>query len=160
MMPKIHQGQLVATGLKFGLVVSRFNEFITSKMLDGALDTLRRHGAKDDDIEVAWVPGSFEIPMAAKVMASSKRFDAVICIGALIRGSTPHFDFIASENAKGIAHVGLETGVPTIYGVITTENIEQAIERAGTKAGNKGAAAAASAIEMANLLRAMGAKAK
>jgi len=152
-MPKIYEGQLIAEGLRFGIVASRFNEFITSKLLEGALDALRRHGAKDTDIEIAWVPGSFEIPLGAKKMAESGKYDAVICLGALIRGSTPHFDYIASEAAKGIAHVGLATGVPTIFGVITTDNIEQAIERAGTKAGNKGFAAAESAIEMANLLR-------
>ena len=159
-MPKTHEGNLIATGLKFGLVVSRFNEFITSKLLDGALDALKRHGAKDEEIEVAWVPGSFETPFAARAMAKSGKFDAVICLGCLIRGGTPHFDFIAAENAKGIAHVGMETGVPTIYGVITTDNIEQAIERAGTKAGNKGAAAAVSGIEMVNLTRSMGVKGK
>ena len=159
-MPKTHEGNLIATGLKFGLVVSRFNDFITSKLLDGALDALKRHGAKDEDIEVVWVPGSFETPFAARAMAKSGKFDAVICLGCLIRGGTPHFDFIAAENAKGIAQVGMETGVPTIYGVITTDNIEQAIERAGTKAGNKGAAAAVSGIEMANLMRSMGVKGK
>jgi len=152
-MPKQYEGQLIAEGLRFGIVASRFNEFITSKLLDGAIDALRRHGAKDTDIEIAWVPGSFEIPLGAKKMAESGKYDAVICLGALIRGSTPHFDYIASEAAKGIAQVGLATGVPTIFGVITTDNIEQAIERAGTKAGNKGFAAAESAIEMANLLR-------
>jgi 6,7-dimethyl-8-ribityllumazine synthase len=152
-MPKTYEGQLIAEGLRFGIVASRFNEFITSKLLEGAIDALRRHGAKDTDIEIAWVPGSFEIPLGAKKMAESGKYDAVICLGALIRGSTPHFDYIASEAAKGIAQVGLATGVPTIFGVITTDNIEQAIERAGTKAGNKGFAAAESAIEMANLLR-------
>jgi len=159
-MPKTHEGNLIATGLKFGLVVSRFNDFITSKLLDGALDALKRHGAKDEEIEVAWVPGAFETPFAARAMAKSGKFDAVICLGCLIRGGTPHFDFIAAENAKGIGQVGMETGVPTIYGVITTDNIEQAIERAGTKAGNKGAAAAVSGIEMANLMRSMGVKGK
>lgn len=152
-MPRTYEGNLIATGLKFGIVASRFNEFITGKLLEGALDALRRHGAEDDDIEIAWVPGSFEIPLAAQKMAESRKYDAVICLGALIRGSTPHFDYIASEAAKGIAHVGMATGVPTIFGVITTENIEQAIERAGTKAGNKGFGAAETAIEMANLLR-------
>lgn len=152
-MPKTYEGKLLAAGLRFGVVVSRFNELITSKLLDGALDTLLRHGADDANIEVAWVPGTFEIPIAAKLMANSAKYDAVICLGAVIRGSTPHFDFIASEVSKGIAQVGLDTGVPTIYGVITTDNIEQAIERAGTKAGNKGAAAAAAGIEMANLLK-------
>lgn len=152
-MPKTYEGQLIAEGLRFGIVASRFNEFITGKLLDGAIDALRRHGAKDANIEIAWVPGSFEIPLGAKKMAESGKYDAVICLGALIRGSTPHFDYIASEAAKGITQVGLATGVPTIFGVITTDNIEQAIERAGTKAGNKGFAAAESAIEMANLLR-------
>lgn len=154
-MPKIYEGQLIAKGLKFGIVASRFNEFITGKLLDGALDALHRHGAADADIEVAWVPGSFEIPLGAKKMAESGKYDAVICLGALIRGSTPHFDYIAAEAAKGIAQVGMSTGVPTIFGVITTESIEQAIERAGTKAGNKGFAAAESAIEMASLLRSL-----
>ena len=155
-MPKTYEGQLVATGLKFGIVVSRFNEFISGKLLEGALDALTRHGASDDDIAVARVPGSFEIPVVAKKMAESSKYDAVICIGAVIRGSTPHFEYIASEVSKGIAHVGMSTGVPTIFGVITTDSIEQAIERAGTKAGNKGFAAAESAIEMANLLKSVG----
>jgi len=149
----IYQGMLIGTGLKIGIVVSRFNEFITSKLVSGAIDTLKRHGVNDDDIDIAWVPGSFEIPIAADKMASSRRYDAVICLGALIRGSTPHFDYIAAEASKGIAQVGLKTGIPTIFGVITTENIEQAIERAGTKAGNKGSDAALSAIEMANLFK-------
>jgi len=152
-MPKIIEGRLDAKGLKFGIVAGRFNEFITGKLLEGALDALRRHGAAEDDITVAWVPGSFEIPMAAQKLASSKKFDAVICLGTLIRGSTPHFDYIASECSKGIAHVGMSTGVPTIFGVITTDSIEQAVERAGTKAGNKGFDAAMAAMEMANLLR-------
>jgi len=155
-MPKTYEGQLVAEGLKFGIVASRFNEFITNKLLDGALDALRRHGVADSDIEIAWVPGAFEIPTIAKKMAESAKYDAVICVGAVIRGSTPHFDYIAAEVSKGIAQVGLKTGVPVIFGVITTDNIEQAIERAGTKAGNKGFEAAESAIEMANLLRSMG----
>ncbi|HGJ66810.1 TPA: 6,7-dimethyl-8-ribityllumazine synthase, partial [bacterium] len=137
-MTKIYQGTLIGTGLKIGIVISRFNEFITSKLLGGALDTLERHGVSLDDIEIAWVPGSFEIPMTADKMASSGKYDAVICLGALIRGATPHFDYIAAEASKGIAQVGMKTGVPTIFGVITTESIEQAIERAGTKAGNKG----------------------
>jgi 6,7-dimethyl-8-ribityllumazine synthase len=155
-MTKIYQGSLIGTGLKIGIVISRFNEFITSKLLGGALDTLERHGVNLDDIEVAWVPGSFEIPIAADKMASSKKYDAVICLGALIRGSTPHFDYIAAEASKGIAQVGLKTGVPTIFGVITTENIEQAIERAGTKVGNKGSDAAMTAIEMVNLFKQLG----
>ncbi len=152
-MPKMYEGQLIAKGMKFGIVAGRFNEFITAKLLEGALDALVRHGADDKDIEVAWVPGSFEIPIAAQKMAKSGKYDAVICLGALIRGSTPHFDYIAAECAKGIAQVGMSTGIPTIFGVITTENIEQAIERAGTKSGNKGFGAAEAAIEMASLLK-------
>lgn len=154
-MPKMYEGQLIAEGLKFGIVASRFNELISSKLLEGALDGLKRHGAADGDVGVAWVPGAFEIPVVAKRMAESKRYDAVICLGAVIRGSTPHFDYIASEVSKGVAQVGMMTGVPTIFGVITTDTIEQAIERAGTKAGNKGFAAAESAIEMANLVRSL-----
>jgi 6,7-dimethyl-8-ribityllumazine synthase len=154
-MPKTYEGQLTAKGLKFGIVASRFNEFITRKMLDGALDALKRHGADEATVEIAWVPGSFEIPMVAQKMAASGKYDAVICIGAVIRGSTPHFDYIAAEVTKGIAHAGMATGLPVIYGVITTDTIEQAIERAGTKAGNKGFDAGESAIEMANLLRSM-----
>ncbi len=155
-MPKTYEGQLVAKGLKFGIVASRFNEFITSKLLDGAMDALIRHGADDGDIAVAWVPGAFEIPLLAKKMAECGKYDAVICVGAVIRGATPHFDYIASEVTKGVAQVALATLVPTILGVITTDSIEQAIERAGTKAGNKGFEAAESAIEMANLLRSVG----
>jgi len=154
-MPRMYEGQLSAAGLKFGIVAGRFNEFITSKLLDGAVDALKRHGASDDAISVAWVPGAFEIPMVAKKMAESGSYDAVICLGTVIRGSTPHFDYIAAEVSKGIAQVGMVTGVPTIFGVITTDSIEQAIERAGTKAGNKGFGAAEAAIEMANLLRSM-----
>jgi 6,7-dimethyl-8-ribityllumazine synthase len=150
-MPKVYEGQLIATGKRFGIVASRFNEFITNKLLEGALDALKRHGAKDEEIEVAWVPGSFEIPYAAQRLAESKKYNAVICVGAVIRGSTPHFEYIASEVTKGIAQTGLKTGVPVIYGVITTDTLEQAIERAGTKAGNKGFQAAMSAIEMVNL---------
>ena len=149
----VKEGKLLAEGLRFGIVVGRFNEFISSKLLGGALDALRRHGADTKEIQVAWVPGAFEIPLAAKKMAQSGKFDAVICLGAVIRGSTPHFDYVASEVAKGVAQVALTTDVPTIFGVLTTESIEQAVERAGTKAGNKGAEAAVSAIEMANLLR-------
>ena len=151
MMPKEITGKLIAEGKKFGIVVSRFNNFISEKLLEGAVDALRRHGAKEEEIEIVRVPGSFEIPFAAQIMAESKKYDAVICLGAVIRGSTPHFDYIAAEVAKGIAAVGLKTGVPTIFGVITTDSIEQAIERAGTKSGNKGFEAALSAIEMANL---------
>ena len=155
-MAKIYQGSLIGKGLKIGIVISRFNEFITSKLLDGALDTLNRHGVNDEDIEIAWVPGSFEIPVTADRMASNGRYDAVICLGAVIRGATPHFDYIAAEVSKGIANVGLKTGLPVIFGVITTDNIEQAIERAGTRVGNKGADAAEAAIEMANLFRLIG----
>lgn len=152
-MVKVLEGNLIAEGLKFGIIVSRFNEFITTKLLGGALDTLHRHAAKDEDIEVAWVPGAFEIPLAAKKMAESGKYDAVICLGAVIRGATSHYDYVCNEVSKGVAQVGLTTGVPTIFGVVTTENIEQAIERAGTKAGNKGSDSAAAAMEMANLLR-------
>jgi 6,7-dimethyl-8-ribityllumazine synthase len=152
-MGKTYEGGLVAEGLKFGVVAARFNEFITNKLVGGAMDALTRHGASADDIELAWVPGAFEIPLVAKKMAASKRYDAVICLGAVIRGNTPHFDYVCAEVAKGVGHVGLDSGVPTIFGVLTTETIEQAVERAGTKAGNKGFDAAVSAIEMANLLR-------
>ena len=152
-MPNIYEGHLIGTDLKMGIVVSRFNEFITSKLLGGALDALKRHGVVDEDVDVVWVPGAYEIPLIAKKLAESGRYDAVICLGAVIRGATPHFEYVASESAKGIAHVGFQTGVPTIYGVITTETIEQAIERAGTKAGNKGVDAAVTAIEMANLYK-------
>ncbi len=150
-MPKVFEGQLVAEGKKFGIVASRFNEFITNKLLEGALDALKRHGAKDEEIEIAWVPGSFEIPYAAQRMAESKKYDAIICVGAVIRGSTPHFEYIAAEVTKGIAQIALNTGVPVIYGVITPDTLEQAIERAGTKAGNKGFQAAVAAIEIVNL---------
>ena len=152
-MANILEGNLTAEGLKFGIVVARFNEFITTKLLGGALDTLHRHGAKDEDVDAAWVPGAFEIPLAAKKMAESGKYDAVICLGAVIRGSTSHYDYVCNEVSKGVAQVGMSTGVPTIFGVVTTENIEQAIERAGTKAGNKGFDAAMTAIEMANLLK-------
>lgn len=152
-MAKILEGKLVAEGLKFGVVVSRFNEFITNKLLGGALDAITRHGGLNDNIEVAWVPGAFEIPLVAQKMAESKKYDAVICLGTVIRGSTTHYDYVCAEVSKGIAHVSFATGIPTIFGVLTTETIEQAIERAGTKAGNKGFDAAVSAIEMANLLR-------
>lgn len=151
-MPRTYEGQLLAKGLKFGIVASRFNDFITTKLVDGALDALKRHGAADADIALAWVPGAFEIPLVAKRMAESKRYDALICVGTVIRGSTPHFDYIAAEVSKGIAQVGLSTGLPVIFGVITTDNIEQAVERAGTKAGNKGYDAAIAALEMANLM--------
>ncbi len=154
-MAKIYEGHLLGQGLKFGLVVGRFNEFITNKLYTGAIDALKRHGVEEADLEVAWVPGAFEIPLAAGRMVKMKKFDAVICLGAVIRGSTPHFDYVASEVTKGIAKVGLDSGVPTIFGVITADSIEQAIERAGTKAGNKGWDAAVTGIEMANLFRNM-----
>ncbi len=150
---KVYEGNLVAEGLKFGIVVGRFNEFISSKLLGGAIDGLVRHGAKESDIEAAWVPGAFEIPLIAKKMADSKKYDAVICLGAVIRGSTPHFDYVANEVSKGIGKVTLDSGIPVVFGVLTTDTIEQAIERAGTKAGNKGYDAAVTAVEMANLLK-------
>lgn len=146
---------LVATGLKFGIVTARFNDFINDKLLSGAIDTLVRHGADENDIDTAWVPGAFEIPLVAKKMATSGKYDAVICLGTVIRGSTTHYDYVCNEAAKGIGAVALETGVPVIFGVLTTENIEQAIERAGTKAGNKGSECALGAIEMVNVLKAI-----
>jgi len=151
-MARVYEGQLTAVGLRFGIVVSRFNEFISRKLLDGALDALVRHGADEGAIDVAWVPGSFEIPTVARRMASAGRYQAVICLGAVIRGATPHFQYIAAEVAKGVAQVAMTAPVPVTFGVLTTDTIEQAIERAGTKAGNKGADAAQAAIEMANLL--------
>lgn len=144
---------LVAEGLKFGIVVGRFNEFIVSKLLGGAIDGLKRHGVKEEDIEIAWVPGAFEIPLVAKKMVEKNKYDGVICLGAVIRGATPHFDYVCAETSKGIANVSLNSGIPVIFGVLTTDSIEQAVERAGTKAGNKGYDSAVSAIEMANLLR-------
>lgn len=153
--PKVIEGRLIATGLRFGIVVSRFNDFITSRLLEGALGTLRQHGAEDRSIEIMWCPGAFEIPLVAKTAAASGRFDSIICLGAVIRGATAHFDFVSGNNASGIAAVSTETNVPTIYGVLTTDTIEQAIERAGTKAGNKGHDAAVAAIEMVNLLAAI-----
>ncbi len=155
-MNKYYEGMLLGKGLKFGIVVSRFNEFITRKLLEGAQDALLRHGVAEGDIETAWVPGSFEIPLIAKRLALTKKYNAVICLGAVIRGGTPHFEYIAAEVTKGIAQVGLETGLPTIYGVITADTLEQAIERAGTKEGNEGFKAATSAIEMANLVKSIG----
>ena len=149
---KVLEGKLTAEGLRIGIVAARFNEFITNKLVYGAVDASTRHGADESSMTLAWVPGAFEIPLAAQKMAGSKNYDAVICLGAVIRGSTPHFDYVASEVTKGVAHVGLQTGVPTVMGVLTTDTIEQAIERAGTKAGNKGFDAAMTAIEMANLL--------
>lgn len=150
--PNVIEGSLIGTGLKFAVIVGRFNDFITGQLLDGCTQTLKRHGVNAKHIDVMWCPGAFEIPLVAKMAAESGKYDAVICLGAVIRGSTPHFDHVAGQNASGIAGVSLETGVPTIYGVLTTENIEQAVERAGTKAGNKGSDAASSAIEMVNLL--------
>jgi len=150
---KIIEGNLVAKDLNIGIVVGRFNEFIVSKLLGGALDGLKRHGVEEGNIEVSWVPGAFEIPLVAKKMAKSKKYDAIICLGAVIKGSTPHFDYVCAEASKGIASVSLGEELPVIFGVLTTDTIEQAIERAGTKAGNKGYDAAVTAIEMANLLR-------
>jgi 6,7-dimethyl-8-ribityllumazine synthase len=155
-MGKHFQGTLLGEGLKFGLVVSRFNEFFSRKLLEGAQDALLRHGVNEADIEVAWTPGSFEIPLIAQKLAQTKKYDAIVCLGAVIRGDTPHFDYIAAEVTKGIAKVNLDTGVPVTYGVITTDTLEQAIERSGSKAGNKGFQAAVSAIEMANLSKSMG----
>jgi len=152
-MPKTFQGKIIGKDRKFGVVISRFNEFISSKLLEGALDCFQRHEVDAENIDIGWVPGSFEIPLAALKMAQSKKYDAVICLGAVIRGATPHFEYIAAEVTKGIAQVNLQTGVPTVYGVITADTLEQAIERAGTKAGNKGWDAAMSAMEMADLLK-------
>lgn len=152
-MTNIIQGQLVTQGEKFCIVISRFNEFIGSKLLSGAIDELVRHGVSESDIDVIWTPGAFEIPLIAKKAAETKKYDAIITLGAIIRGATSHYDFVAAELSKGIANVSLSTGVPVLFGVLTTENIEQAIERAGTKAGNKGADAAKAAIEMANLAK-------
>lgn len=150
---KIYEGKLIAQGQKFGIIVGRFNEFIGGKLLSGALDALKRHGVEEEYIDITWVPGAFEIPLVAKRMAKGNKYDGIICLGAVIRGSTPHFDYVSSEVTKGIAHVSLETGKPVIFGVLTTDTIEQAIERAGTKAGNKGYEAAVTAIEMVNLLK-------
>jgi len=147
------EGNVIGQGLKVGIVASRFNEFIVSKLIGGAEDALVRHGVNTDDVDLAWVPGAFEIPVVAQKMAKSGKYDAVICLGAVIKGSTSHYDYVCAEVSKGVASVGLDTGVPVIFGVLTTDNIEQAIERAGTKAGNKGSDAAKSAIEMANLLK-------
>ena len=154
-MPKVHEGNLDAKGLRFGLIVSRFNHFITDRLLEGALDALRRHGAKEQNLEITRVPGSFEIPLLAKQMAESGRHDALVCLGSLIRGGTIHFDILSAEVTKGLAQVMLDTGVPVSIGIITTDTIEQAVERAGTKMGNKGWQAAESAIEMANLVKAV-----
>ena len=148
----VYEGKLVSKGIKVGIVVARFNEFIGSKLLGGAIDGLKRHDVKEEDIDVAWVPGAFEIPLIAAKMAKQGKYDAVICLGAVIRGSTTHYDYVCSEVSKGVAHVSLQSEIPVIFGVLTTENIEQAIERAGTKAGNKGYDCALTAIEMVNLI--------
>ena len=153
MTVRVIEGNLIAQGQKFGIVAGRFNELITNKLLGGALDGLQRHGVPEENIEIAWVPGAYEIPLIAQKMAQSGKYNAVICLGAVIRGSTPHFDYVAGEVAKGIAQVSLQTGIPVIFGVLTTDSIEQAIERAGTKSGNKGFDAAATAIEMCNLIK-------
>ncbi|MNW25721.1 6,7-dimethyl-8-ribityllumazine synthase [compost metagenome] len=150
-MAHYFEGHLVSKGLKYGIVVGRFNEFITSKLLSGALDALNRHGVADEEVDVAWVPGAFEIPLIAQKMAESGKYDAVITLGTVIRGSTTHYDYVCNEVAKGVSAINLKTGVPVIFGLVTTENIEQAVERAGTKAGNKGWDSAVAAIEMANL---------
>lgn len=152
-MGNIYEGSLVGTDLKIGIVVGRFNEFITSKLLDGAINTLKRHGVQEGNIDTAWVPGAFEIPLIAQKMAVNKEYDAIITLGTVIRGSTPHFDYVCSEAAKGVSSASIQSGKPVIFGVLTTETIEQAIERAGTKAGNKGAESAVAAIEMANMVK-------
>lgn len=152
-MAKVYEGKLVGEGINVGIVVGRFNEFISSKLLDGAMDSLKRHGVNEENINIAWVPGSYEIPLTAQKMANSGKYDGVICLGAVIRGETPHFDYVSAEVAKGVAKVGLDTEKPVIFGVLTTDTIEQAIERAGTKAGNKGFEAATSLIEMVNLFK-------
>ncbi len=151
-MAKVYEGQLSAGGKSFAIVVSRFNEIITTRLLEGALDSLKRHGADEESIEIAWVPGALEIPIVAQKLASSGKFDAIICLGAILRGQTPHFDYVAGESAKGIAQVGLKTGVPTIFGIVTADTVEQALDRAGLKSGNRGWDAALSAIEMADLM--------
>ena len=155
---KVYEGKLVAEGMKVAIVAARFNEIITNKLIGGATDTLKRHGMQDEDIDLLWVPGAFEIPLIAKKAAESGKYDAVICLGAVIRGNTPHFEYVSAEVSKGVALASLDSGVPVLFGVLTTENIEQAIERAGSKAGNKGSDCAASAIEMVNLIRGFDAK--
>ncbi len=154
-MPNVYEGKISGDGKKFGVVVARFNDFISDRLLSGALDALARHGTRDEDIDIVKVPGSFEIPLMTKKMAQRKKYDAIICLGAVIRGSTPHFEYISAEVSKGIALVSLESGVPVIFGVVTTDTLEQAIERAGSKSGNKGWAAAVAAMEMANLVESM-----
>jgi 6,7-dimethyl-8-ribityllumazine synthase len=153
---KVYEGNLVSKNIKIGIVAARFNEFIVSKLVGGALDALKRHDVADDDVEIAWVPGAFEIPLIAKKMAESKKYDAVICLGAVIRGSTSHYDYVCNEVTKGIATVSLKSGIPVMFGVLTTDNLEQAIERAGSKVGNKGFDAAVGAIEMVNVIRELG----
>ncbi len=155
-MSKVYEGHITGEGRSFGIVVSRFNEFISLKLLEGAMDCLRRHGVDDSDISIVWVPGAFDVPLLAKRMGDSGSYDAVLCLGAVIRGGTPHFDYVAAEVAKGVAHAGMETGVPTIFGVLTSDSIEQAVERAGTKAGNRGWDAAMAAMELADLYARMG----
>ncbi len=150
-MSKVYEGHITGEGRSFGIVVSRFNEFISLKLLEGAMDCLRRHGVDDSDITIVWVPGAFDVPLLAKRMGGSGSYDAVLCLGAVIRGGTPHFDYVAAEVAKGVAHAGMETGVPTVFGVLTSDSIEQAIERAGTKAGNRGWDAAMAGMELADL---------
>ena len=154
-MVKVYEGHLLGQGLKFGLVIGRFNDFITNRLLSGALDALKRHGVAEEDIEVAWVPGAFEIPLAARRMMEMGRFNAVICLGTVIRGTTPHFEYVAAEVSKGVARISLESGIPAAFGIVIADSIEQAIERAGAKAGNKGWSAAETAIEMASLLKNM-----
>lgn len=155
-MPRVHEGKLDATSRRFAIVVARFNSLVTGKLLDGALDCLRRHGCPEDNVEVAWVPGAFELPLAARKLAAAGRFDAVLCLGAIIRSDTPHFDFVANETAHGIARVSLDSGVPVTFGVITTDDVEQAISRAGIRSGNRGWDAAMNAIEMADLMASLG----
>lgn len=154
-MPNVYEGKITGEGKKFGVIVGRFNDFISDRLLGGALDALIRHGTKDEDIDIVKVPGSFEIPLLAKKLAQKKQYDAIICLGAVIRGSTPHFEYISAEVSKGIALVSLESGIPVIFGVITTDTLEQAIERAGSKSGNKGWTAAVAAMEMANLVESL-----
>jgi 6,7-dimethyl-8-ribityllumazine synthase len=155
-MSRVFEGRLIGQGRRFGIVVSRFNEFVSLRLLEGAMDCLRRHGAGDDDITVVWVPGAFDVPVLAKRMGDSKTYDAIVCLGTVIRGETPHFEFVAAEAAKGVAHAAMETGVPTVFGIVTADNLEQAIDRAGAKAGNRGWDAAQSALELADLYFRMG----
>lgn len=155
-MSRVFEGRLIGQGRRFGIVVSRFNEFVSLRLLEGAMDCLRRHGAGDDDITVVWVPGAFDVPVLAKRMGDSKTYDAIVCLGTVIRGETPHFEFVAAEAAKGVAHAAMETGVPTVFGIVTADNLEQAIDRAGAKAGNRGWDAAQSALELADLYSRMG----